>query len=301
MPNDSFLDLYLDDVRRIRALKAGTAETSYYPAISVVLNAVGARLRPRVFCLHHPSGDAGIPDFGLFEQAQFGRDEAPAWTEVVNPERGMVEAKGASHGMDVLLKSKRVREQYLPKYGLVLATNLWQFRLVATGGVVVESFDLAADEAGFWALADRSRPNTLRDRFADFLQRCLLTRAPLAWPSDVAFFLASYAREALARLAERAQLPALAGLRKAMEDALGIRFDERDGERLFRSTLVQTLFYGVFSAWVAHARAGRQAYQRRAAGSFSLLRSSMFWPPGNRPTTRWTVSGSGQASAKARI
>ena len=108
MPNDSFLDLYLNDMRRIRALKAGTAETSYYPAISAVLNAVGARLRPRVFCLHHPSGDAGIPDFGLFEQAQFGRDEAPAWTAAVNPERGVVEGRVPGRGVGAVGKSPAV-------------------------------------------------------------------------------------------------------------------------------------------------------------------------------------------------
>ncbi len=269
MPTESMLDTYLDDIRRVRSLKAGTPETSYYPALGALLNTAGQRLRPRVFCLHHPSGEAGIPDFGLFEQAQFRRDEPPDWKAAVSPERGVVEVKGAAQAIEALVRSKQVREQYLPKYGLVLATNLWQFRLVGPAGAVIESFDMAADEPGFWALAAGSRPDTLRDRLDAFLQRCLLTRAPLARPSDVAFFLASYAREALARMAEQAQLPALGGLRKGMEDALGIRFDERDGERLFRSTLVQTLFYGVFSAWVVHARGGLQGFNWRAS-SWSL-------------------------------
>ena len=35
-----------------------------------------------------------------------------------------------------------------------------------------------------------------------------------------------------------------------MEQVLGIHFGESKGEHFFRSTLVQTLFYGVFSAWV---------------------------------------------------
>jgi hypothetical protein len=95
MPNDSYLDLYLDDVRRIRALNVGTPETSYYPALGTLLNAVGGQLRPRVFCLHHPTGEAGIPDFGLFEQANFRRDETPTWNATVTPDRGVVEAKGA--------------------------------------------------------------------------------------------------------------------------------------------------------------------------------------------------------------
>ena len=256
------LDTYLDDVHRVRALRAGTAETSYYPALGALLASVGAAQKPRVVCLHHPSGAAGIPDFGLFEQGAFRRDEAPEWRSGVVPGRGVVEVKGAAHAIDALMASPQVRAQYLPAYGLVLATNLWQFRLVGAGGEVVESFDLADDEAGFWALAAGPRPRT---RFADFLQRCLLTRAPLARPADIAFFLASYARDALARLAERAELPALGGLRDGMEGALGIRFDGRDGEHLFRSTLVQTLFYGVFSAWVVHARAGRAGFDWRAS------------------------------------
>jgi hypothetical protein len=36
----------------------------------------------------------------------------------------------------------------------------------------------------------------------------------------------------------------------ALEEALGLKFEGEKGEHFFRSTLVQTLFYGVFSAWV---------------------------------------------------
>ena len=109
MSHDSVLDLYLDKVRRVRAVKVGTAETSLYPAVGTLLNAVGQKLKPRVFRLHHPSGDAGIPGFGLFEQAQFRRDEAPAWRSAVTPERGVVEAKGAAHDIGALLNSKQIR------------------------------------------------------------------------------------------------------------------------------------------------------------------------------------------------
>jgi hypothetical protein len=152
-----------------------------------------------------------------------------------------------------------VRSQYLPEHGLLLATNLRQWRLVGRSGTVRESFDLTPDEAAFWRLVHGRRPDGLRKRFKDFLERCLLTQAPLVKPETVAFFLASYARDALTRLEEHADLAALGALREAMEDALGIAFDSRDSEHLFRSTLVQTLFYGVFSAWVVQARQGKGA------------------------------------------
>ena len=43
-------------------------------------------------------------------------------------------------------------------------------------------------------------------------------------------------------------------MRSALEEALGVRFEGERGAAFFRSTLVQTLFYGVFSAWVLWAR-----------------------------------------------
>ena len=52
------------------------------------------------------------------------------------------------------------------------------------------------------------------------------------------------------------EAPPLAAVHTALEDALGVHFEDERGARFFRSTLVQTLFYGVFSAWVLWARQG---------------------------------------------
>ena len=43
-------------------------------------------------------------------------------------------------------------------------------------------------------------------------------------------------------------------MRTALEDALGVRFEGERGVAFFRSSLVQMLFYGIFSAWVLWAR-----------------------------------------------
>jgi hypothetical protein len=66
----------------------------------------------------------------------------------------------------------------------------------------------------------------------------------------VAWVLAYYAREAKARIEIQSELPALANIRHALEQALGLKFEGDKGEHFFRSSLVQTLFYGIFSAWV---------------------------------------------------
>ena len=54
-------------------------------------------------------------------------------------------------------------------------------------------------------------------------------------------------------LCARDALPLMA-VRSALEEALGVRFEGEKGTRFFHSTLVQTLFYGIFSAWVLWSR-----------------------------------------------
>lgn len=39
-------------------------------------------------------------------------------------------------------------------------------------------------------------------------------------------------------------------MREALETTLGVTFQGEKGERFFQSTIIQTLFYGIFSAWV---------------------------------------------------
>ena len=93
----------------------------------------------------------------------------------------------------------------------------------------------------------------------EYLCRALSHRATLAEPKDLAWLLASYARDGLARVEAAGDASALAVVRQALEEALGVRFEGEKGARFFRSTLVQTLFYGVFSAWVLWARAGARS------------------------------------------
>jgi hypothetical protein len=147
--------------------------------------------------------------------------------------------KPVADNVHAVAESEQVR-RYLEKYRQVLVTTYREFVLVgfnAEGEAAsLESFSLAATEQDFWALAD-------------FLRRVLLRQAQIAAPKDLAWFLASYAREARARAEER-DLPNWVSTRKALEEALGMSFSGEKGEHFFRSTLVQTLFYGLFAAWV---------------------------------------------------
>jgi hypothetical protein len=98
----------------------------------------------------------------------------------------------------------------------------------------------------------------------------MLQQATIASPQDLAWFLASYAKDARARI-EKSDLPALQTIRTALEDALGITFKDKKGDHFFKSTLIQTLFYGVFSAWVLwHKQGARRGYFDWQTAAWSL-------------------------------
>ena len=75
----------------------------------------------------------------------------------------------------------------------------------------------------------------------EYLLRVLKHRAVLAEPRDLAWLLASYARDGLARVEAAGDAPSLAAVRGALEEALGVKFEGERGAAFFRSSLVQTL------------------------------------------------------------
>ncbi len=241
----------------IRSTGAGVAETSYYPALSNLFNAVGNTLKPKVRgVMNLRNLGAGMPDGGLFTADQFQRQTDGELKTGQRPARGAIEAKGPRKDVRAIADTRQVRD-YLQAYGLVLVTNLREFLIVERGSNgrmdVRESFTLAESEEDFWqhkVAHPRATAQRVGARFVEFIRRSCLHAAPLVSPKDVAWFLASYARDALTRVEQQRELPALQSVRAALEEALGMRFTGEKGEHFFRSTLVQTLFYGVFSAWV---------------------------------------------------
>jgi len=170
-----------------------------------------------------------------------------------------MEVKSTKDDAWVTMEGEQVTS-YWGRYRLVLVTNYRDFILVGQDregkSVKLETFRLAPNETAFWDAARHYRRTTQEhgERLIEYLKRVMLHAAPLTRPEDVAWFLASYARDAKARI-DGKDLPALSGLRTALEEALGLKIegtkqDPEKGEHFFRSTLIQTLFYGVFAAWV---------------------------------------------------
>lgn len=231
-----------------------TPETGYYPPLQELLDALGDEQKPKVRIVSQPNrAAAGVPDFGFYTEEQLRRlKKSPANPE--KPARGAAEIKPLPHDIGELLRSEQVKK-YALSCGAVLVSNYRAFALAEMrGGVVCEIArrEIAESEEAFWEKA--AHPQKTADECAEavceFLTRALSHNAPVSSAEDLAKILASYAREALAVLEQNPDEKSLVLLRKELEKALRMEFTGDKGGHFFRSTLAQTIFYGLFSAWM---------------------------------------------------
>ena len=251
------VETYFTELRRMRASGGSTGERSSYGPLANLLNAVGATLRPKVFCVGELADQgAGHPDFGIYAAKQVQKGQ-PREGQI--PTRGVVEVKGVGDDAWLTADGEQV-SRYWGRYRLVLVTNTRDFVLLGEDAAgrpaKLETFQLADSAGAFDRRLEKPRAfaHDVGTGLGEYLSRVLSHRAVLAEPKDLAWLLASYARDGLARVEAAGDTPSLKAIRSALEEALGVRFEGEKGARFFHSTLVQTLFYGVFSAWVLWAR-----------------------------------------------
>lgn len=254
------VEAYLKEMHDIRSTGGAVDETSYYGPLCNLLNEVGKTLKPKVKCVSQlRNTGAGNPDFGLYTANQFRKSKDAEPLPGQPPERGVIEAKPVADDSLKTAGSKQV-SKYWKRYGQVLVTNYRDFVFVGRdeddNPIILERFSLADDEASFWSAARHPRKTAGEkgNSFVEYLQRVMQYSAALKNPADLAWFLASYAREAKSRIEKVADLPGLSLLRTGLEEAIGMKFEGDDGEHFFRSMLVETLFYGIFSSWVIWSR-----------------------------------------------
>ena len=251
------VEAFFAGLQMIRTSGGATDERSLYVPLANLLNAVGGTLQPKVFCVQEMADQGvGHPDFGLYttQQVQKGKPKSGQ-----KPERGVIEVKPIANDAWLTAASDQVAG-YWQGYRQVLVTNARDFVFVgedAAGHPVrLESLRLADSSAEFDAKLEHPRAfsNEVGPGLGEYLTRVLSHAAWLTEPKDVAWLLASYARDGLARVERSGDAASLASLRSALEESLGVKFEGDRGAAFFRSTLVQTLFYGVFSAWVLWSR-----------------------------------------------
>ena len=242
---------------RFARLEAGRGSVPNYPPLTNLLNAVGSTLKPKVFCISELAQQgAGHPDIGLYAAKQVQKGK-PRQGQI--PECGVLEVKSADDDAWLTVGSDQV-SKYWSKYRLVLVTNTRDFVFLGEDSAgqptKLEPFRIAESVTDFESRLQTPRAfaNNVGAALGEYLSRALSHRATLVEPKDLAQLLASYARDGLGRVEAAGDAPSLNIVRSAIEEALGVRFEGPRGAAFFRSTLVQTLFYGVFAAWVLWAR-----------------------------------------------
>lgn len=225
-PLATVVEQYIAALRATHHTGAHVPETSFYPPLTNLFNATGAELAPRVLFVAHPSieGVRSLPDGGLF--ALPGSSRSRRVTEPLpgqRPERGVVEIKPPGDALDELQHTAQVTG-YLREFGLCLITNYHQFRLLAwqyDAPQILEHYDLSLTADALWS--EPLAPFAARhaQTLPDFLQRVMTRQVPLERPKDVAWLLASYAREAKTS-AEQHPLAAFEGVKAALQQSLGI-------------------------------------------------------------------------------
>lgn len=231
---------YLKRLHEVKDSGIGTSERSYYPALDTLFNTIGGNLTPKILAIHDISDQgSGHPDYAL-------------QVDGTHDLRAVIEAKPANIDVTVIMQSEQVRT-YLSGYNLCLVVNLRDFALVRMGRnnqvELIMRYTLSSDERTFWHTSPEILAAQHINGLTDFLISVLTWSATIFRPKELAEALARYAREALRRL-EHQSGEAMVPIRLALSKVLGLHFTDEVGEHFFRSSLVQTLFYGLFSAWV---------------------------------------------------
>ncbi len=240
---------YISKLHEVFKTGAATPETSHYPALTNLLDAVGETLRPRRFAVSQlADAGAGHPDYGIFDEGAAAGGGVP--TNVLEAKPFGDATVGTAQGPQV--------SQYAGAYDAVLVTNYHQFLMVAkeeTGKPRLEqAYALTETPEQLLAANPRSLGGQHADGLFAYLALALSRTARIRSGEVLATVLASHAREALVRL-ETEPGADIEPLRKTLEQMLGLSFaDDKDGLHFFHSALVQTLFYGLFSAWVLASR-----------------------------------------------
>lgn len=234
------IEQYLGTIRAVRSTGQATGEQSYYPAVFTLLDGLGSMSQVRRKALAQPAGINGrFPDVALYEVAS---------NVLVLP----VEVKAANASMATLLASGQALS-YAQTFGggYVLLTNLreWVLAVIDDGtGMLVEAdrVTLAATENDLDAANPTIATNAL-DRLRGMIETGCQVRGANKSPKVVASLLAYHARQmrdAINDAGDPAEL--LASINDALAKGLQIELDAD----MLTPTVVQTLVYGSFAAWL---------------------------------------------------
>ena len=249
---------YAKDAREL-ALSDTTREESYYPAIKSLLIAglrdLGLPSNVRTSTTERRAGGGiDLPDVALYDS---GGDFVIVCGEVKTPTAEIHEMARSTDRNDQV-------GRYLALTRVVLLSNVRGFGLLTVdpdfidpGPVPPEMRRLEAEIELWPSVSALKKDSAARadsvPELLELLETAVTRFAPIADPETLARVLARQARRAKASLPEEFGT-AVAGLAEDFGKALGITFEGAEGQEFFRSSLVQTVFYGLFAGWTLWVR-----------------------------------------------
>ena len=253
------LQNYAEEVSRL-AGAATTAEESYYPSIKHLLAAIlkernlpgDVRVNTKE---RREGGGLDRPDLAVYDG---GGDFILVGCEAKLPGQDLLELATSDGGNSQV-------GRYLAKSKVVILTNVWGYVLVTApawsgAGAVPVDNRVVGQVVDLWSSAAAMKqgqpPNDQAlVALADLVEEAVTAFAAIAEPESLARVLARQARRAKADMPEEFN-SAVSNLAQDFGAALGITFEGEEGQEFFRSSLVQTVFYGLFAAWTLWQRAG---------------------------------------------
>ncbi len=258
---DELFKAYGDEVAELAASRS-TTELSYYPAIKALLSKMLTR-ESLPFEVRASTSESRVgggrdqPDFALYDGHG---DYLVVSGEVKLPSDDIKEIAFSEERNDQI-------GRYLAQTGVVLVSNVRGFGLLTTqrdaprtAGRVAPEHRALEHVVELWPSKSsmehrRAIPQEAIEELYLLVETAVTRYAPIAEPESLAKILARQAKRAKAQLpAEFTQ--AVRGLADDFGKALGVTFEGEEGEEFFRSSLIQTVFYGLFAGWTLWLRSG---------------------------------------------
>lgn len=232
-----------------------TIESTYYPALVELLSNV-LRDRKLPFQVRgttserRASGGRDQPDIALYDGIG---DFLVVCTEVKGPSADLEDIAFSTDRNDQI-------GRYLAQTGVVLISNVRSFGLLTAApgalrdSAIPPSLRRLERTAELWpsAIALKRADQMLLNgpaEVGDLIELAVTRYAPIAEPESLARILARQARRAKQQLPSRFT-ESVQGLLEDFGTALGITFEGEEGEEFFRSSLIQTVYYGLFAGWL---------------------------------------------------
>ena len=231
-----------------------TTEATYYPAVKAFVAAALAvedlAFEVRVNTSEEkPGGGINLPDVAVY-------DARGAFLVVCG------EVKLPNTELEELASSTDRNDQigrYLAATQAVLLSNVRAFGLLTVNpdwdgsGPVPPRARRMEQVVDLWpsaAALEQKKPidATTLAAFAELVETAVTRYAPIAEPELLARIIARQARRAKADLPTKFT-HAVQGLLDDFSKALGVTFEDPEGEEFLRSSLIQTAFYGLFAGW----------------------------------------------------